>query len=131
MKRREFLTTAGATVMAAAGSQGQVKAVTRTVAAADSNPEKGRPDVLFILLSAHLDVIFSEFPKRVGLMDLAGVAAKGAGMRFGRLFLNDYMARSHGEAMSTLPWDAGVKLLTPRAFDVSRAALDLRRGLLS
>ena len=44
------------------------------------------------LLSAHLDMIFSEFPTRVGLMDLAGVAMKGVAMRCGRLFPNDYMA---------------------------------------
>ena len=76
-------------------------------------------------------MIFSEFPIPVGLMDLAGVAMKGVAMRCDRLFPNDYMAWSHGEAMSTLVWSYGVKLLTLRAFDVSRAALDLRRGLLS
>ncbi len=85
----------------------------------------------WILLSAHLDVIFSEFPKRVGLMGVAEVATKGVGMRFGRLFQNDYTVRSHGEAMSSLVWGAGVKLLTPTAFDVSRAALDLRRWTFS
>ena len=55
-----------------------------------------------ISLSAHLDVIFFEFPGPVALKDLSAAARKGVVAQFDFLFPNDCMARLHGEAMSTL-----------------------------
>ena len=71
--------------------------------------------------------ISREFLRPVGLKEFTAVARKGVAVRLAGLFRNDYTFLSHGEAMSTVVWDAGVKILTSRAFDVSRAALDLRR----
>jgi hypothetical protein len=47
-------------------------------------------------------VIIFELPGPVALKDLSAAATKGVVARFDFLFPNDYMARSHGEAMSTL-----------------------------
>jgi len=57
---------------------------------------------LYASLSAHLDVIFFDFPGPVVLKYLSTAATKGVVAQFDLLYPNDCITRSHGEAMSTL-----------------------------
>jgi len=61
-----------------------------------------------IFFSAHLDVIFSEFPELGRLHVHIAVGIKEEARRLARLFLTNYSIRLHREAMSIWAREAGV-----------------------
>jgi hypothetical protein len=63
------------------------------------------------LLSAHLVVVFSEFPNRGG--------GEGRGDAGCLSVLGGLFGRSHREAMSVVVWDDRGKILTTRAIEAS------------